>query len=423
VPTETNLGGTHQLAFARYLYQPESQSLGFGYRIPRLAGRRLNLVAEAGLIWNRSGDVEGSSGSISVTKALYSVRTEWAWALGSNWRDEMARRYQNGHLAYDAAGVPWEYRARRVSEAAYLTRSFGLTYKHDFTLGAEMNIRAFRMPENPGIDPAAASAFAAANMPRSETRVGPFAQYRAYTSNFLRVLDFETLGLQEDFRLGHDAYLRVYPITEALGSTRTFLGTYAALQYTLALGDGLVRAGVESTMEAEADHLSDAWVSVELRLVTPRLGFGRLVFDAGALNRYRNYANRQSYLGGDGRLRGYPSSYFVGKDVIAYNLEFRSRPVEIFSCQLGGAAFYDVGHAANGWDQLRPRQSAGFGFRVLFPQLDRVVFRGDIGFPLGRPLDPGVPPYTASIAFEQAFAVPTVGGRASTAPVTGWLGQ
>ena len=147
------------------------------------------------------------------------------------------------------------------------------------------------------------------------------------------------------------------------------------------------------------------------------------MFDAAALNRYRNYANRQSYLGGDGRLRGYPSNYFVGKDVIAYNLEFRSRPVEIFSCQLGGAAFYDVGHAANGWDQLRPRQSVGFGFRVLFPQLDRVVFRGDIGFPLGRPLDPGVPPYTASIAFEQAFAVPSVGGRSSTSPVTGWLGQ
>jgi hypothetical protein len=61
------------------------------------------------------------------------------------------------------------------------------------------------------------------------------------------------------------------------------------------------------------------------------------------LNRYRNYLNRQTFLGGDGRLRGYPSSYFVGKDIIAYNFEFRSRPLEILSCQLGTAAFYDVG--------------------------------------------------------------------------------
>jgi hypothetical protein len=112
----------------------------------------------------------------------------------------------------------------------------------------------------------------------------------------------------------------------------------------------------------------------------------------------------------------------VGKDVIAYNLEFRSRPLEILSCQLGAAAFYDVGHVANGWSRLHPRQSIGVGFRVLFPQLDRIVFRGDIGFPLARPLDRDVPPFTVSIAFEQAFPVPSIGGRLSTTP-TGWLGQ
>jgi hypothetical protein len=424
VPTETNLGGTQQIAFARFLHQPESRALGLGYRVPRLGGRRMDLVAEAGLIWNnRSGEVEGSNGSISVAKVLYSARTEWAWAIGANWRDEIWRRYQNGRLAFDSNGVPWAYPARRVAEAAYITRSFGLTYKHDFSVGTEMNIRSFRPPEADWVDPAAIAAFAQRNLPRSDTRAGPFFQYRAYTANFVRVLDFETLGLQEDYRLGHDIYARVYPISTALGSSRSFLGTYTALQYTLRVGDGLIRTGVESTIEAESERLADAWVELALRIVTPRLGVGRLVFDAIALNRYRNYLNRQSTLGGDGRLRGYPSSYFVGKDLVAYNVEFRTRPVEIFSCQLGGAAFYDVGHVANGWDELRPRQAAGVGFRVLFPQLDRVVFRGDVGFPLARPLDGGVPPFTVSIAFEQAFAVPTVGGRSSTAPATGWLGQ
>src|SRR6185503_7272145 len=127
-----------------------------------------------------------------------------------------------------------------------------------FTIGAEMNIRSFRSLDVPGADPAAVDAFANAHLPRSDTRVGPFAQYRAYTSNFLRVLDFETLGLQEDYRLGHDAYLRVYPITRAIGSSRTFLGTYAALQYTIGLADGLIRAAIESSTDAEAERLSDA---------------------------------------------------------------------------------------------------------------------------------------------------------------------
>jgi Omp85 superfamily domain len=162
-----------------------------------------------------------------------------------------------------------------------------------------------------------------------------------------------------------------------------------------------------------------------LRIVTPRLGFGRLVFDASGLLRYHNFLNRTSYLGGEGRLRGYPSNYFFGKDIVAYNLEFRSRPLELLSVQFGAAAFFDVGHAADALRDLHPRKSAGIGLRMLFPQLNRVVFRADVGFPLAHRLDPGVSPWSATIAFEQAFTLPGVGGRYATvggAPV-GWLGQ
>ena len=169
--------------------------------------------------------------------------------------------------------------------------------------------------------------------------------------------------------------------------------------------------------------MSDAAFSGQVRVVTPRLGFGRLVFDAAGVYRYRNYMNRQTFVGGEGRLRGYPSSYLTGKDWFASNVEFRSRPIELFSIQLGGAAFYDVASAANGLDKLHPRHSAGVGFRILFPQLDRVVFRGDIGFPLANRLDPGIAPYSVSISFEQAFGVPSVGGLLRSDPAIGWLGQ
>ena len=134
----------------------------------------------------------------------------------------------------DPNGVRWAYRFRGASpEGANITRSFGWAVKNDFTAGVEMNLREFHPPEQPGADPRAIAAFVAQSLPTGENRVGPFLQYRGYTSNFSRVLDFETLGLQEDFRLGHDIWLRVYPVTEALGSSRTFLGTYAAFQYTV----------------------------------------------------------------------------------------------------------------------------------------------------------------------------------------------
>jgi hypothetical protein len=429
VPTESNVAGSHQIVLASFLYQPESRTVGLGYSIPRLGGRRLGLSTGLSLTWNKHGELEGSAGSLGVGKPLYSARTEWAWAIGTSWSDGIARLYRNGELQRDPrSGVLWAYRSRRVAEGANITRSFGWAIKNDFTTGIEMNIREYLPPVEPGADPRAIQQFVNERLPTGETRVGPFVQYRGYTSNFLRVLDFETLGLQEDFRVGHDIWLRFYPISEALGSSRTFLGTYAAAQYTVPMGDGLARLSIDSTMEGDRTKLSDAAVAADLRLVTPRLGFGRLVFDAGALNRYHNYLNRRTFLGGDGRLRGYPSAAFSGKDLMVYNLELRSRPVEIFSCQLGGAAFFDAGGAANGFDQFRIRQSAGVGFRILFPQLDRIIFRGDIGFPLGDRTDPDrapakFAPYTIAIAFEQAFSVPGVGGRVGSTTGAGYLGQ
>ena len=169
----------------------------------------MGLSAEAGLSWNRNGKVEGSSGSLVTYKPQYSARVDWAWSAGTVWNDEMVRRYVNANVGtYDSPltkvndAIPWEYRVRRFAEGINVTRSFGWATKNDFTFGAEMNLRQYRVPERPDRDPIAVAGFARANVPTSDTRVGPFVQYRGYTSNFLRVLDFETLGLQEDFPLG-----------------------------------------------------------------------------------------------------------------------------------------------------------------------------------------------------------------------------
>ena len=147
----------------------------------------------------------------------------------------------------------------------------------------------------------------------------------------------------------------------AAGPTRDFLGVSAAAQYTVPLGDGLARAGVSSLTEATPDALTDASFAAGFRAVTPKTGLGRLVVDLSALRRYRNYLNRQSLLGGDERLRGYPSNVFQGKDVVLANFEFRTRPVEVASCQIGLAFFYDLGDVFDGG-------SAPFAFRVRSPK-------------------------------------------------------
>jgi hypothetical protein len=432
-PTESNLAGQQQSLATRFILFPLSYTLGAGYRIPRLSGRYLTFVSDANIIMNReSGSPEGSYGTVSISRPLNSTRTEWGWGINVAWREEVVRHYVNARLAgFDkpvkAGGIPWEYRAQRYTNTYGVTRSFGWGTKNDITFGGELNHRAYRTGDLSRFDPVAVTDFINTAVPVSDTRVAPFLQYRGYTTNFIRVLDFESLGLQEDFRLGHDVWLKVYPVTRALGSSRNFFGTYAAAQYTVALGDGLVRGAIESDTEAEADRLSDAYVVGSVRVVTPRLGFGRFVYDAYVENRYRNFLNHTDFLGGNGRLRGYPSNFFVGKDVVASNLEYRSRPIEILSLQLGGAVFYDVGDAFSGFDHLRPKHGVGVGFRALFPQLDRFVFRGDLGFPLGRPLPSGVSAVSFFFAFEQAFPVPGVGSVApyGVPPVggVGALGQ
>ncbi len=146
-----------------------------------------------------------------------------------------------------------------------------------------------------------------------------------------------------------------------------------------------------------------------MRFTTPRTPVGRLHFDARVLDRYANYLNARSSLGGDSRPRGYPSGAFIGKDVVAATLEYRSRAAQILGCQLGGALFFDAGDAADGFDKMRIKQSAGFGVRVLFPQLDRVVMRADWGFPLTRGVVPtGGFPGDIVVTFRQAFPMPAL---------------
>lgn len=414
-PAEWNFLGTHQTLSGHFEYLPESYTFGLGYTIPRLGTSRVALQAGADVIFNRrSGQPEGWQGSVVTGQPIYSGLTQWAWDESVTWQDEPLRAYSNAQLkTFGPPGhtIPFEYHARAFDIVPELTRSFGWEIKHDVTLSAEIN-RVQYLVDQPGADPQTVRDFIAKRVPVSDTRVGPAIQYHTYTKRYVRLIDFDTLALQEDHALGHDIVLIAYPSFRALGSTRDVFGFYAGFQYTFAIRDGLLRLSFESTTEPEADRIADAAIQPTLHLVSPTvLGLGRIVLDGTWLYRWRNYLNQTTFLGGDDRLRGFPTNFFVGKDFVSYNVELRTRPVEIFSLQIGGVAFFDAGDAYTGSSDFGAYQSVGVGLRALFPWLDKVVFRADIGFPLERPLDDtGSPiaPFGFFITFGQAFATPTV---------------
>jgi len=417
-PKETNVAGLQHTALARFVLQPETVALGASYRVPRLDGRWIDLLVDGNVVVNRaSGDPEGTFGTATVGRPLVTTRTEWAWSTGTKFSNQLVRRYVNASVATftpqapGATPVPWVYRERSFGQDAKLTRSFGWETKNDLSLGAYFSHTRYVVPPDASLDPAAVREFVRAAAPTGEDRVGPFVQWHGYSNDFLRTFDLDTLGLQEDHRLGHDLWLRVYPVLRAVGSSRDLFGTYAGAAYGIPLGEGLARATVESTLETTTDGLADASMKAGLGIVTPRIALGRLVFQATMLDRFENYLNARSFIGGESLLRGYPSRYLAGKDYVATNLEYRTRSVELAAIHFGATVFYDVADACDHFEDVNPKHAVGGGLRVVFAQIDRAVLRFDVGVPVtAGPRPPDVPPVSFFVAFHQAISLPTVGG-------------
>ena len=287
-PEERNLFGRHQTVSATFLLQPSAYTLGLGYVIPRIDTSRIAVVTSADVMINRaSGSPEGSFGSLVAGQPLYSALTEWAWDATTSWQDIINRRYVNASLGtyvdpVTKESVPFEWRAREYTTFYELRRSFGWDTKHDFTLGVGIDQATYRT-DFPGASPRTVADFEATAVPVSDTRVGPAIQYETYTKRYLRVIDFDTLALQEDYRLGHDIVLAAAPSFRALGSSLDLLSLTASAQYTFAIRDGLFRFGVITLTEPTPEFIAQAYVEPFAHLVTPTIaGLGRIVVDGAA---------------------------------------------------------------------------------------------------------------------------------------------
>lgn len=419
VPQETNLFGRHHTASTTFLLQPESYTLGLGYRVPRFGTSWISASAAASITMNRrDGTPEGSAISFATGQGLYSTRTEWAWSASAGYATGVARRYVNAHVGLFNStvtpnvvdNIPTVYHSASRSAGVGVTRSFGWGLKNNFSLTMTAATAEYTTIGTDGFDHRAVTDYVERFVPRGEARVYPALSWVTFKEDHLRTLDINTLALQEDYRIGHDVGASVYPVTRALGSSRDFIGVSAHAGYALPISDGLVAANVSWLAEDEHSEIKDGSVSGSFGAVTPRLGVGRIVMNTSFVNRYKNYLRGRTIVGGSDRLRGYPSNFFFGKDAVFYNIEFRSTSVEILTSALGFVAFFDAADAAQGFDMLHAKQSMGVGFRALFPQLDRLVFRADLAFPLKRGPFPEegittrVDPVGFYFSFNQAFS-------------------
>lgn len=422
-PAEENLAGIHRRILGNFLYEPDTITTGARFVDPRLGGSRYAWQVDANVIVNhRTGEAEGTRGFFSYGLPIFSTKQDWAWNATASWNRSVTRRFIGTALAYYDAeatseidGIPFIYDSETIAGTISVTRSFGYDVKHDVTLGVEADRSTFRARDLSSFAPVAADEFRNEIVPFSETRNNPFFLYHLYFNRFTSLTDVETLGLQESYVLGPELFARFYPIAKVFGSTRNVLGYHAAGSYTERMGTGLFRTYLGGTVETQIREeggmtVSDAQAQVGVRVVTPPFFIGRMVYDGTLLYRPENFTNSLITLGGDGRLRGYPSGLFIGENLVASNLEFRSRPLQLWTVLLAGSLFYDAGDAFDGTN-LAMKHGAGFGLRLLFPQLDRSVMRVDWGFALTP--DPGVTSVFDGLVltFSQAFGVPRPNGR------------
>ena len=408
-PSEENLFGTHASFGGLFVLRPDTYSVGGLFRHARLFGSRIQTRLNANVLVNRdTGESEGSSGYVYYGQPLYALDTRWAWSSVVLWNVEIFRRFVGGNQRRFPEGclencLPYEFDTNFWYGSYELTRSFGLRDKLDISIGFEAQRGDYSTDPLSGFEPGLVAEFNRQEVPVDDQRLNPFLQLHAHSTRFMRTINLETLGLQEDYQLGHDVWLRVFPASRELGSSRNTLGTFAALGYGVQLGNGLGRVTASHTLEYAGVDETDATLSGALFLATPSLGVGRIVYDAALAYQYLNYLNERFDIGGETRPRGFAVGRFLGDNTLVSSFEFRSAPLEILSAQVAAAVFYDAGDAFDTWDTLVLNQAVGAGIRSLIPWLDRTVFRFDWGVPIN---DGARWPGSFFISFKQAFPVP-----------------
>jgi hypothetical protein len=400
-PSEENLAGRHLRLAGQYIYDLSTNTFGATLSHQRLFGSRLALFTSVNLIQHRAtGKFEGSTGSFTFEQPLYSSRTKWAYGTSLKWAERVHRYLlPDGNGGYtprlfddrstpEAENIPYRFRSRQLAWQTYVQRSYGYQTKVNMTFGMEANQRRFNARNliDEGYDPDEVRVFERKVLERSNVRLGPFFMLEAYRNRFVSLYDVETLGLQEDYRLGPQAFVKFYTGSKRALSTRDLLGVSNGLRYTASFSRSLLHLWAVHTAEISPTPTdSDGLIQGGVRVVSPSVVVGRFVYDGGAVYRYQDYRNFRFALGGEGRLRGYPSEQFLGRNVVTSNLEFRSRSLGLFGVLFGLVGFYDVGDAFDSKRLLAPKHSVGFGGRATAPQLQRVAMRLDVAFPLTTP--------------------------------------
>lgn len=397
-PSEHNLLGTGTHAALDFKLALDTLSLGESFRARRMFGTGLQWLQSAALVFNRdTGKLEGSYGSASFGRPLYTLEDTFALGVSASWDVERTRIFRGAtvwQLPYPddpSVTVPYIYDRREIDVGASATRSWGTTRKVDLTGTVGGYQHRYTVPLATTAPQAAKDWFAQTQIPRSEDAVYLGATLSAYEARYAVLRDYDTFALSEDFRLGYTLLFQARWADPAFFSPTRFVAVGTSARYRWLLGGdlltvqgaGALRWMPDATGPGIRPPFVNRRVAFELENQSPKLWIGRFVV-RGLLDwKADDLDHGLLFLGGTEGLRGTPPEAFSGTRALLVNAEYRTEPWVFHSFHTGLVLFYDVGSAYTASPQFV--HTVGVGLRLLIPQFNLYPIRIDFGVSLNGP--------------------------------------
>jgi hypothetical protein len=368
-------------------------------------GEHLNLQARVDEILTRDDltrhsrlHAEGSDSTISLTRPLWNLASEWAAGAQFTHRFAITRQFLGTQLRQFDYTDPVtmehtlfarEYEMRQWSFNASVPRQWGDELKHQLSIGHGVtSLRPRPLADFAG-DDLQRAAFVASVLPRSEVTSVPFIEYAFFTPRYRTLRNVTTFDLAEDLRTGPDLDISIGFGLKLLGSDHNFERLSSSVGWTFPWArEGFVRlaAGLGGRYQhpdpgAPSGFIDDT-ATVSMRGATPPIsGLFRVLAQSSLTARLNDTQNAFYAIGSDSGLRGYNINEFIGKRYFNLQVEGRTLPYPIWVLRIGGVVFYDLGGAADRLPRMALHQDAGLGLRILIPQTSAQLLKFDLAVP------------------------------------------
>lgn len=380
--SQTNLLGYNKAVSVNFAMNQAIMNWGATYFDPSLFSSKNQLTLTQGVYLNRQNwGYEGLSTSLLLTYPLSTQDTPWGYIATFNYNEQPVYDFQ-GESVRISDGYKRQWHQLQISPQLVVTRSFGSLDKHNLSFGYGANVFQYQPLEQ------VSQSFIDKVLPYSEFQSFLVLGYNYFQNHFLSLYDYNTFAMTEWLQLGPKLSLtNNIALNPILGSDHTFFSP------TLSLGasgapnkDSLVSVSSQLQTRLQNTALNNQ-VSVTLTSVFPSLfKLGRFVLSATYAQLWNNLNHTQFALGGDSGLRGVPYRYYLGKQLLRTNLEFRTRSLPFWIFRFGTAVFYDFGAAFNDQADFHPTHDIGLGLRILTIPWNRLLIRVDAAIPVAGPI-------------------------------------